>query len=237
MGRAKVSPFEQPMRKSMANGLIFIHVSFSATAPPPPPPPLQPRPSPRMRTCSSYHEGIVLPYELPAVSIWSYISSIDFVLTNHAHYNSSRTRRAGCMLPPMPNPSSTESVCVLPPAAWRYEGMQQSSRSSYMACRHSVHALRVFLSHLLRLHCLSLNPISRFGGGAFKSCVSEHFALILPDEFFGAHGLIKYHTTVRIVILWGEPRVNPLESKAATFGLGGRLAAICGCNWRPCWRQ
>ena len=93
MGRAKVSPFEQPMRKSIANGLIC---TTTTTAPPPPPPPLQPRPSPRMRTCSSYHEGIVLPYELPAVSIWSYISSIDFVLTNHAHYNSSRTRRAGC---------------------------------------------------------------------------------------------------------------------------------------------
>ena len=29
--------------------------------------------------CSSYQEGIDMPYELPAVSIWSYISSIDFV--------------------------------------------------------------------------------------------------------------------------------------------------------------
>ena len=35
----------------------------------------------RMRTFSKNHEGIELTYELPAVSIWSYISSIDFVIT------------------------------------------------------------------------------------------------------------------------------------------------------------
>ena len=34
-----------------------------------------------MKPCSSYHEGIDMPYELPAVSIWSYISSSDFVIT------------------------------------------------------------------------------------------------------------------------------------------------------------
>ena len=38
----------------------------------------------QMRTCSKNHEGIDMPYELPAGSIWSYISSIDFVSSWHA---------------------------------------------------------------------------------------------------------------------------------------------------------